>query len=85
MWPIFSLFLKVIEVKMPEPKKPRDPSARPSSDEPLALLKVNVASSLKQALEKHMDNLSLQPAEGKRSQIYTISNVNGLFACFYVG
>ena len=58
------LLTKVIEVKMPEPKKPRDPSKRPSADEPLVPLKVNVTPSLKQALEKHMENLSLQATEG---------------------
>mgnify|MGYP003690331095 CR=1 FL=1 len=51
-------------MKMPEPKKPRDPSKRPSADEPLVPLKVNVTPSLKQALEKHMENLSLQATEG---------------------
>lgn len=56
---------KVIEVKIREPKKPRDPSTRPSADEPLGPLTVNVTPSLKQALEKHMENLSLQVAEGR--------------------
>lgn len=59
---------KVIEVKIREPKKPRDPSTRPSADEPLAPLTVNVTPSLKQALEKHMENLSLQAAEGSECE-----------------
>lgn len=59
---------KVIEVKIREPKKPRDPSTRPSADEPLTPLTVNVTPSLKQALEKHMENLSLQVAEGRECE-----------------
>ncbi|XP_056016372.1 cysteine and histidine-rich domain-containing protein 1-like [Ostrea edulis] len=76
----------VIEVKMPEPKKPRDPSARPPLDEPLAPLKVNIAPTLKQALEKHMDNLSLQTAEDKTDskevKVGTSCKNNGCKGCY---
>ncbi|XP_062580446.1 cysteine and histidine-rich domain-containing protein 1-like [Saccostrea cucullata] len=77
---------EVIEVKMPEPKKPRDPSARPSSDEPLVPLSVNVTSSLKQALEKYMENVNQQTTEDKTDstevKVGTSCKNNGCKACY---
>lgn len=77
---------EVIEVKIREPKKPRDPSTRPSADELLAPLTVNVTPSLKQALEKHMENLSLQVAEEKTDtteiKVGTSCKNNGCKACY---
>ncbi|KAK3098877.1 hypothetical protein FSP39_023910 [Pinctada imbricata] len=77
---------EVIEVKIREPQKPRDPLDRPSDDEPLIPLNVTVSSSLKQALHRHMEKLSLEPQtvenDSSEVQLGTSCKNNACKACY---
>lgn len=54
------------------PEKPEELAVRPSEDEPMTRLKCTVGATLKQALEKQMQNVSLKDSESSEGMIEII-------------